>query len=385
MRASFLPFALPDIGDEEIEGVTEVLRSGWLTTGSRTRAFEIEFACAVGARHAVAVNSCTAALHLALEASGVCRGDRVVTTPFTFAATAEVIRYFDATPVFVDVDPRSLNINPCNLAAALPGARALIVVHVAGAPCDMEAIHAVARAHNVTVIEDAAHALPATYRGRAIGALSPFTCFSFYATKPLATGEGGMLCTDDDRAASRARSMSLHGISQSGWKRYAAEGDWRYEIEAPGFKYNLTDIAAAIGLAQLRKLHRMRDRRAAIAQRYDEAFSSLPELDIPYRHPGDSHAWHLYMVRLELDRLTIDRARFIDELKQRRVGTSVHFIPLHMHVYYRDRYGLTPEAFPVASREYARTVSLPIYSRMTDADVLDVIEAVHAVIDRYRR
>jgi dTDP-4-amino-4,6-dideoxygalactose transaminase len=376
---------MPEIGAAEIEGVTDVLRSGWLTTGARTRCFEREFARAVGARHAVAVNSCTAALHLALDAAGVRPGDRVVTTPFTFAATAEVVRYFDATPVFTDIDPISLNIDPARLDAVLPGARALIVVHIAGGACDLDAIHALARQHDVTVVEDAAHALPATCRGRTIGSLSPFTCFSFYATKPLATGEGGMLCTEDDDAVDRVRAMSLHGISRHAWSRYAVDGDWRYEIEAPGFKYNLTDIAAAIGLAQLGKLHRMHRRRMEIARQYDAAFAAMPELEVPYRPSDDQHAWHLYLLRLHLERLTVDRARFIDELKCRNIGASVHFIPLHLHPYYRQRYGFTRESFPIATREYERTVSLPIYSRMTDDDVADVIAAIHEIVTANHR
>jgi perosamine synthetase len=383
MRSSWLPFALPDIDEEERREVAEVLSSGWITTGPKVKEFEERFAAYVGATHAVAVNSCTAALHLALEAAGVRRGDRVVTTPYTFAATAEVIRYFQATPVFVDVEPTTLNLDPAALEAELDGARAVIPVHLAGFPCRIDEIRCLARRHGATVIEDAAEALPTRRDGRLVGALSDFTCFSFYATKALATGEGGMLCTEDAALAERCRLMSLHGISRDAWKRYRADGSWCYEIVAPGYKYNMTDLAAALGLAQLHKLDHMWARRVEIARRYDAALGGLPQLELPHRDPAHQHAWQLYMLRLRLDRLLIDRAGFVGELKRRNVGASVHFIPLHLHPYYRERYGYAPEDFPVAHREFLREVSLPIYSRMTDADVADVVDAVRAIVDRH--
>jgi dTDP-4-amino-4,6-dideoxygalactose transaminase len=386
MRTAHLPFALPDLDDEELREIAEVLRSGWITTGAKTKQLEAEFAAAVGAKHAIAVNSCTAAMHLALEAAGVGPGDRVATTPYTFAATAEVIRYFQAHPVFVDVDPATLNMDPAALARALAagGAKAVIPVHLGGEPCDLDAIHAAARAHGAVVIEDAAHALPTRLAGRMIGALSDFTCFSFYATKSLTTGEGGMICTDDERLADRCRIMSLHGISRDAWKRYTAEGSWYYEIIAPGYKYNMTDVAAAMGLAQLRKLDRMWRRRVEIALRYDEAFGQLGELQVPARSSTNQHAWHLYMLRLRLERLRVDRAKLIEELRRRHIGTSVHFIPLHLHPYYRETYGYKPEDFPVAAAEYLREISLPIYSKMSDGDVTDVIEAVREVVSEHR-
>jgi perosamine synthetase len=381
MRDTFLPFALPDLDEAEFEQIKESLASGWVTTGPKTRQFEAEFAAAVGAKHAVALNSCTAAMHLALEAIGLRRGDEVITTPYTFAATAEVVRYFDARPVLVDVDPRSLNMRADLLEAAItPRTRAIIPVHIAGLPADLGTIHAAARAHDLPVIEDAAHAFPASYAGRPIGTHSQFTCFSFYATKTITTGEGGMLCTDDDRWAERCRIMALHGISKDAWKRYTAEGSWYYEIVAPGFKYNMTDIAAGMGLAQLRKAERMWRRRAEIAQRYSQAFAALPELQLPHDDPASQHAWHLYMLRLNLTQLKIDRAQFAEELKRRNIGISVHFIPLHLHPYYRETYGYRPDDFPVAHQEYLREISLPIYSKMSDADVQDVIEAVAEVV-----
>lgn len=386
MHPSFLPFALPDIDETELAGVREALESGWITTGPKTRQFEAEFATAVGSKHAIAVNSCTAAMHLALEAIGLQRGDEVITTPYTFAATAEVVRYFDARPVLVDVDPETLSIRPDLIEGAITErTRAILPVHIAGLPADMDAIHAVAHHHDLPVIEDAAHAFPASYQGRMIGSLSTFTCFSFYATKTITTGEGGMICTDHDVLAERCRIMALHGISKDAWKRYTAEGSWYYEIVAPGYKYNLTDIASALGLAQLRKAERMRQRRIAIAQRYNQAFASLAELQLPADREDCEHAWHLYMLRLHLSQLHIDRSQFADELKRRNIGISVHFIPLHLHPYYREMYGFHPNDFPVAYREYQREISLPIYSKMSDEDVQCVIDAVTGIVEQHRR
>jgi dTDP-4-amino-4,6-dideoxygalactose transaminase len=381
MRENFLPFALPDLDQTELNEIREVLDSGWVTTGAKTKRFEEEFAAVVGARHAVAVNSCTAAMHLALDAIGLRRDDEVITTPYTFAATAEVIRYFDARPVFVDVEPEFLNIDPSLIEKAFtPRTKAVIPVHIAGLPAELEGIGEAARRHGVPVIEDAAHAFPALYRGRMIGAISELTCFSFYATKTITTGEGGMICTEDDALAERCRIMALHGISKDAWKRYTAEGSWYYEIIAPGYKYNMTDVAAAMGLAQLRKAQKMFARRKEIARRYHEAFSRIEELQVPGDRANAQHAWHLYMLRLNLDRLSINRARFVEELKKASIGASVHFIPLHVHPYYRDTFGYRPGDLPVAYREYLREVSLPIFSKMSDGDVQSVIDAVTSVI-----
>jgi dTDP-4-amino-4,6-dideoxygalactose transaminase len=381
MRDQFLPFALPELDGAELAEMKEALDSGWITTGPKTRQFEQEFAAYVGAKHAIAVNSCTAAMHLALEAIGLRPGDEVIIPTYTFAATAEVVRYFDARPVFVDVDLASLNMRPDLIEGAITErTKAIIPVHIAGLPAELDPIHAIAKRHGLYVIEDSAHALPASYKGKRIGNLSDVTCFSFYATKAITTGEGGMICTESDQLAERCHIMALHGISKDAWKRYTAEGSWYYEIIAPGFKYNMTDIAAAMGLAQLRKANAMWQRRRQIAQCYDEAFRASPELQVPHDCGCCQHAWHLYMLRLNLTHLRIDRAKFVEELKQRNIGASVHFIPLHVHPYYRQTYSYQPENFPIAYGEYLREVSLPIYSKMRDADVSDVIDAVLDIV-----
>lgn len=388
----FLPFALPDIEEEEIRKVIEVLRSGWLTTGPKVKEFEEKFAQVVGSRYAVAVNSCTAALHLALEAIGLKEEDEVITTPYTFAATAEVVRYFKAKPVFVDICPDDFNIDPEKIESAITNrTKAIIPVHIAGLPADLEVIADIASKYNLAVIEDAAHAFPSKYKGLLIGSphlykergIKHAICFSFYATKTITTGEGGMLCTDDDEIAERCRIMRLHGISKDAWKRYTAEGSWYYEIIAPGYKYNMTDIAAAMGIVQLTKAEHMRKRRKEIADHYNRAFKDIPQLQIPYDNPEHQHAWHLYMLRLNLEQLRIDRTQFIEEMKKRGIGTSVHFIPLHIHPYYRETFGYRPEDFPVAYREYLREVSLPIYSKMSNQDVDRVINAVVDIVKKY--
>ncbi len=392
MRSTFLPFALPHIEEEEAAAVRECLLSGWLTTGPRVKQFEKQFAESVGCTHALAVNSATAAMHLVLEAIGLQPGDEVITTPYTFAATAEVVRYFGAKPVFVDVNADSFNLEPEQVERAItPQTRAILPVHIAGLPAELDAIYDIARRHNLMVIEDAAHAFPSQYKGRAIGARleSPLprraVCFSFYATKTITTGEGGMICTEDEALADRCRIMTLHGISRDAWKRYTAEGSWYYEVIAPGYKYNLTDMAASIGLVQLSKAERMRQRRADIAARFKNAFASRCEVQMPYERDDCLHAWHLFMLRLNLEQLNIGRAQFIQELKQRNIGTSVHFIPLHLQPYYRDLYGLKPDDLPVARREYEREISLPIYSKMSDADVQDVIDAVLETLNTFSK
>lgn len=386
IRRTFLPFHLPHIGEEEIRAVEETLRSGWITTGVKVRTFEREFADFIGARHAVAVNSATAALHLALEALGVTAGDEVIVPTMTFAASAEVVIYLGATPVLVDCQPDTLNLDPDRLEQAItPRTKAIMPVHFGGQPCEMDRIGAIAARHQLPVVDDAAHALPASFEGRQVGTISDLTCFSFYATKTITTGEGGMVTTDRDDYADRIRIMSLHGISRDAWKRYTAEGSWYYEILHAGFKYNLTDIAAALGIEQLKRCTTFRDRRRQIADLYDRAFSGVDEIATPVRRPNVDHAWHLYVIQLERERLGIDRAAFIEALKAAQIGTSVHFIPLHLHPYYRDRWGYRPEQLPVATAVFERTISLPIYPDMTDDDVADVADAVRRMCASHRR
>jgi dTDP-4-amino-4,6-dideoxygalactose transaminase len=377
----FLPFALPDISEDEIASVVETLRSGWITTGPKAKEFERRFAEATSSSHAVMVNSCTAALHLALEAIGVRAGDEVIVPTMTFAATAEVVRYFGATPVLVDVGAADHNVTPAAIEAAItPRTRAVIPVHFAGQPCDMDGIVEVARSRGIPVVADAAHSFPASYRGRNVGALADISCFSFYATKTITTGEGGAAVTERAEWADRMRIMSLHGISRDAWKRYTAEGSWYYEVVAPGYKYNLTDMAAAVGLGQLARAESMRERRRAIADAYDSAFADLQALELPTRSADRTHAHHLYVLKLRRGLLSVDRDQLIRELKSLGIGTSVHFIPLHVHPYYRETFGYQPERLPVALDLYQRSVSLPIYSRMTDAEVARVVQSVRDVV-----
>jgi dTDP-4-amino-4,6-dideoxygalactose transaminase len=386
MHEGALPFSRPDIGQAEIDAVVETLRSGWLTTGPKVRQFEADFAAYVGCSHAVAVNSATAALHLALAAIGLQEGDEVLVPTMTFAATAEVVLYFKAKPVLVDCRPQTFNLDPDQLEKAITAkTRAILPVHIAGQPCEMERILEIASAYDLRVIEDAAHALPARYRGQMIGTIGDITCFSFYATKTITTGEGGMATTGNPEWAERMRILALHGISQDAWKRYTAEGSWYYEILAPGFKYNLTDIAAAIGLEQLKKCTQFWERRQRYARLYHEGFEDVPAILTPQVMPDVQHAWHLYIIQLDLERLRIGRNEFIARLKQAGIGTSVHFIPLHLHPYYRETFGYGPEDFPHASAVFERIISLPLYPKMTDSDVQRVIDAVRALVKQHSR
>lgn len=374
--SSFLPFALPDVGDEEAEAVSTAVRSGWLTSGNTARQFENDFAEYVGASHAVAVNSATAGLHLALEAIGITSGDEVLVPTWTFTATAEVVRYLGATPVLVDVDPHTLNIDFAAAESALtPSTRAIMPVHFAGLPVAREELQGFAARHGLHVVEDAAHAFPVRSSGQWVGSgQSDAVVFSFYATKTMTTGEGGMLVTESAEVAERARTMRLHGISRDVFDRYqSATPAWQYEVVAPGFKYNLTDPAAAMGRVQLRRARDMWTRRSKIAETYLAAMADLP-LQLPARATGeDEHAWHLFVIRMTGGR---NRDTFIQRMTDRGIGTSVHFIPLHLQPIWRDLGRLRPDQFPVASQEFERVVSLPIFSSMGPAEVGRVIDAV---------
>jgi len=389
----FLPFTRPDIGEEEIAEVADSLRSGWLTAGPKTKQFEEEFASFVGVPYALAVNSGTAALHLALEAIGLREGEYVITTPFTFTATAEVVRYFSAHPLFADIDPLTMNIHPARIAEVAVKAmtegkkvRAILPVHYAGLPCDLDALRDLAGKYSMKIVEDAAHAFPAAYRGRNVGSIGDLTAFSFYATKPLVTGEGGMVTTSNGEYANRIKTMRLHGISRDIWDRYSAsKPNWYYEVVAPGYKYNTTDVASSIGIHQLRKTERFQKRREEIAARYTNAFQGLPVIPPPQPPEGDVHSWHLYVIRLRLEMLGIGRDRFIERMAEKGIGTSVHFIPLHLHPYWKEKYGFRPEDFPVALEAYQSCVSLPIYTRMTDADVERVIGSVKGILEENSR
>ncbi|MCW5978477.1 MAG: DegT/DnrJ/EryC1/StrS aminotransferase family protein [Bryobacteraceae bacterium] len=380
MRNSFLPYCLPLIGEEEIQEVVDSLRSGWVTTGPKVKRFEDQFSQYVGAEHAVAVNSCTAALHISLAALDIGPGDEVIVPTLTFCATANVVVHLGATPVIVDVND-DFQISLDAIARAITSrTRAIVPVHYAGQACHLNEVRQLASAHNLHVVEDAAHAAGAVYHTRKIGAQGQAVCFSFYAIKNMTTGEGGMIATDDAALAARMRRLSLHGMSRDAWKRYSEAGAWYYEVVEAGFKQNMTDIQAAMGIHQLRRLDGFILRRQQIAAAYDAAFSDLPEIILPSGLPDRNHTYHLYPIRLRSGAADLHRARFIDELRKRKIGTSVHFIPLHRHPFYQQRFNYRPAQFPVAEEIYRGLLSLPLYPRMTGQDVQDVIDAVREVV-----
>jgi dTDP-4-amino-4,6-dideoxygalactose transaminase len=386
LTAVSIPFHQASLGEEEVQAVAEVIRSGWITMGTKTLEFEKQFAAYVGARHAVDVCSGTAALHLALEAVRLRPGDEVLLPTTTFTATGEVVNYLGARPVLVDIDPITLNIDVSAAERKVTQrTRAVIPVHMAGQPCDVKELHSFAREHRLYVIEDAAHALPSEYHGKRVGGLSELTAFSFYATKTLTTGEGGMITTDNDDYAARMRMMRLHGISGDAWKRYGRNGSWYYEVMEAGFKYNPTDLQAALGLVQLAKCDVLNEARRRIAEQYTAAFNRVGALEPPVTKSDRTSSCHLYILRLNLEQLRINRNAFINELKERGIGTSVHFIPLHLHPYYQTTYGYRKYDFPVAEAQFERCISLPIYPGMSETNVQQVIDAVNEIVNHAER
>lgn len=386
MRRKYLPFHRTAISKEEIAEVVDTLKSGWLTTGPKTKRFEEGFAKFIGAKHAVAVNSCTAALHLALAAIGIKEGDEVIVPTMTFTATAEVVTYFKARPVFVDCDPDTLLIDVSKIEEKISNrTKAIIPVHFGGQACNIDQILKLAKKHHIKIIWDAAHSLPTEYNGKLVGSFPDITCFSFYATKTMTTGEGGMAVTDNENYAKKIRLLSLHGMDKHAWNRYSKGGSWFYDVVAPGFKYNLTDIAASLGIWQLKKCKSLYLKRKKIAEKYNKAFQKIEEISLLEQKTYGMNAWHLYVIKLNLDKLQITRDKFIEELTNRNIGSSVHFIPLHLHSYWKETYELKSEYFPNATREYNRIISLPIYPDMTKEDVNDIIFAVTDTVKKWKK
>jgi perosamine synthetase len=386
MKNDFLLFHKPFISEEEVDEIVDTVRSGWISMGPKTIRFEDNFSNYLGVKKSIAVSSWTAAGHLTLEAFGIKEGDEVIVPTMTFPATAEIVCYFKAKPVIVDVDEDTLNISLDAIEKAItPKTKAIIPVHYAGQPCDLTEIHDLARKHNLKVLEDAAHALPAEYKGEKIGTISDVTCFSFYATKTLSTGEGGMICTNNEEIAERCKIMRLHGINRDAWKRYTESGSWYYEVVAPGYKYNFTDLQASLGIPQLKKVDAMWESRKRIAAKYTEALKELDTIQLHTIKPDRDSSWHLFPVRLHLDRLTKNRAQIINELRQRNVGVGVHFMPVHQHLYYSETFNLNDDDYPVASAAFPRLMSLPIYPGMIDENVDRVIDVLTSTLYKFKR
>lgn len=386
-RDTFIPYNVPDITEAEIDEVVATLKSGWLAKGPRTVEFEKQFAEYLGAKHAIAVNSCTAGLHVALVTQGIGPGDEVITTPMTFASTANTIIHTGATPVLADIDFQTTCIDPVEIEKKITSkTKAIVPVHYSGQVCDLDRIYEIAEKHNLFVSEDAAHALWSRYKGRLIGnSLQGAASYSFYATKNLCTGDGGMFVTDDDETAATARMYVGNGMSQNAWNRYAKGGTWKYDIAVPGFKYNMFDIQSALGIIQLKRLEEMQEARLKIAAKYQKAFGAMDAIDEPFVPDYTTHCWHLYVIRIVPENLTIDRDQFIVELNQRNVGTSVHFIPVHNMSAYTERFGYKPEDFPNAQKHFERCLSLPLYPTMTDEQVQYVIDAVADIAEKYHK
>ncbi|MDU7339165.1 MAG: DegT/DnrJ/EryC1/StrS family aminotransferase [Clostridium sp.] len=386
-RDTFIPYNVPDITEAEIDEVVATLKSGWLAKGPRTMQFEKQFAEYLGAKYAVAMNSCTAALHMALAAQGIGPGDEVITTPMTYVATANTIVHLGATPVLADIDYHTTCIDPDEIEKKITSkTKAIVPVHYSGQVCDLDRIYDIAEKHNLFVSEDAAHALWSRYKGRLIGnSLKGAACYSFYATKNLCTGDGGMLVTDDEETAVKARMFSNSGMSQNAWNRYAKGGTWKYDIAEFGYKNNMFDMQAALGLVQLRRLEEMQEARLKIAARYQEAFGAMDAIEEPFVPEYTTHCWHLYVLRIVPEVLTIDRDQFITELNARNIGTSVHFIPVHNMSAYTKRYGYKPEDFPNTQKHFERCLSLPLYPGLTDEQVQYIIDAVADIAAKYHK
>lgn len=386
MNPDFLLFHKPFISDEEINEIVDTVRSGWLSMGPKTIKFENEFNKYIGSQYAIAVNSWTAAGHLTLEAFGIERGDEVIVPTMTFPATAEIVCYFGARPVIVDVEESTLNISLEAIEKAItPKTKVIIPVHYGGQPCDMDEIHDIAKKYNLRVFEDAAHSLPATYKGIKVGNISEVTCFSFYATKTLSTGEGGMINTNNPEIAERVKVMRLHGINRDAWKRYSESGSWYYEVVAPGYKYNFTDLQASLGLPQLKKVDKMWESRINISKKYTAALKDNELIELHTIKPDRQSSWHLYPIRLNLERLTINRAQVIDEMKKGGVGAGVHFMPVHQHLFYKNSFGFDDKDFPVSSAVFPRLISLPIYPGMTDSNTDKVINVLNDVLNKFKK
>lgn len=387
MRATFLPFSTPSLGDDEINEVVDSLRSGWITTGPKVKRFEEAFRDYVGAPFAVPLSSATAGLHLTLLALRIGQGDEIITTPMTFASTVSMIILAGATPVLADIEQGTLNIDVSKVAEKItPRTRAIIPVHFAGQACDLDPLFALAQQHHLTIIEDAAHAAGTEYKGRKIGSLDSISIFSFHPNKNITTGEGGMVCTPDETLAEEISLLKFHGMSREAWKRFAASGTPNYDIMLPGYKYNMMDIQAAIGLHQLPKLDRFIQRRTELAEQYQTAFANLPELALPAAAPyPQRHAWHLYTPLVRTELLTIDRDRFMAELKSRNIGSGLHYKAIHHHAWYRNNLPVADAELPNASYASERILSLPLFPAMTDSDLHDVVTAVIDVITQFRR
>lgn len=385
MRKEFLHFSPPSITEAEIAEVTDTLKGIWLSTGPKTKKFEEVFKNQVQCEEAFAINSCTAGLHLGLKILGIQPGDEVITTPMTFAATANVVEHLGATVVLADIDPKTLLIDPKEIEKKItPKTKAIVPVHFAGSACDMDTINDMARSRKIHVLEDAAHAFPTKYKNKMIGNTSNLCSFSFYATKNITTSEGGMLTGPED-LISKARVMGLHGMSKDAWKRFDKGGSWRYDIETPGYKYNMTDIQAALGLVQISRLSELMATRTQVFKIYQEAFLNSPFFEVNQIPENCESPYHLYILKLNLDSLKINRDQFITELSSRNIGTSVHYIPLHRHSYYANKYKWTPESFPVANQMAERILSLPLNNCMTAQDAQDVVEAVRDICTQFKR